>query len=204
MSASYLFNLARYPRAESVSSRFGFGALVTFGVVIFGVVGELSGNKLLAVCSNLSLACLGDSSYLLLISAGFAIDCVLAFLASFSALALRKRNLDSCAAVVRPDLTSRYLGPLDVTVIVGRTESDLPGELIPFLSGTELVPVFSGTELVGFENGLLASRLDGRSLQSMNSFFGVGATGVLAGEEVGVEGVEGLFTGPILASPLIR
>jgi hypothetical protein len=62
----------------------------------------------------------------------------------------------------------------------------------------------AGLEDVLISNGLLASRLDGRSLQSMNSFVGASAIGVLAGEEVGVEGVEGLFTGPILASPLIK
>tara|TARA_R110002153_G_scaffold238602_1_gene392970 strand:- start:3 stop:275 length:273 start_codon:yes stop_codon:yes gene_type:complete len=88
--------------------------------------------------------------------------------------------------------------------------------------GTETLPPFLDIDLLdepvdipdffdgaGLEddllsNGLLASALDGRSLQLINSFFGVGATGVLAGEGVGVEGVEGLFTGPILASPLIR
>tara|TARA_R110002050_G_scaffold270635_1_gene413729 strand:+ start:818 stop:1099 length:282 start_codon:yes stop_codon:yes gene_type:complete len=61
----------------------------------------------------------------------------------------------------------------------------------------------AGLEDVLISNGLLASRLDGRSLQSMNSFVGASAIGVLAGEEVDVEGA-GLFTGPILASPLIR
>jgi len=75
--------LARYPLAESVASRIGFGALVTFGVVTFGVVtfgvaDELFGNKVLDVCRMSMPPSLVDSSDLLLISAGFAIDCVLA------------------------------------------------------------------------------------------------------------------------------
>ena len=87
------------------------------------------------------------------------------------------------------------------------------------MCGTETLPPFLDIDLLdepvdipdffdgaGLEddllsNGLLASRLDGRSLQSMNSFFGVGATGVLAGEEV--EGAGAGF-GVIVASPLIR